>query len=284
MPDDLAGERRRVIVRKIRRSRRRYPAVWSRLIGEWRTADRDSVWLTYSANYLLFTAGVRWAIDPFSLLNRTGGGGRLDFARDLAGLDVVVLTHGHSDHLDFRLLSEIRALPLAWVIPDFLQARVVQRTGLPPESILTPQAGQPVSFGGLRLTPFNSLHIHPEGGLPEMGFLAEFNGRRWLFPGDIRTYDPRQLPAFGRLNGVFAHLWLGKSAALMDPPPRLEEFCRFHASLQPGQIVVAHLDELGREPEDFWTMDHYRRAAGRLNEIAPEIKVSFARTGQRRWL
>ncbi len=281
---DLVGKRRQTIARKIRRSRRNYPAVWSRIINEWRADARDAVWLMYSANYLLFTAGVRWAVDPVSLLNRTGGGEPFDFACDLAGLELVVLTHAHSDHLDFRLLSAIRALPATWVIPDFLQEKVVQQTGLAPERILTPQSGVPVAFGGLRLTPFPSLHYHPEGGVPEMGFLAEFNGRRWLFPGDIRTYDAKQLPAFGRLDGVFAHLWLGKSAALTDPPPLLEEFCRFYTILQPRQILITHLDELGREPEDFWTLGHYRRAAGRLSGIAPEIRVSSARTGQRRRL
>lgn len=284
MPVDPRAGRRRAIIRKIQRERQRYPSVWSRLIGEWQSAARDSVWLMYSASYLLITAGVRWAVDPVSLLNRTGGGGELDFARDLAGLELVVLTHAHSDHLDFPLLTAIRDMPLTWIIPDFLREKVVQETGLPTERILTPQAGIPIIIGGLRLTPFNSLHIHPKGGLPEIGFLAEFNRRRWLFPGDIRTYDATQLPDFGRLDGVFAHLWLGKSAALIDPPPRLEEFCRFYASFRPGQILITHLDELGRELEDFWTLEHYQQAAGRLKQIAPEIRVSSARVGQRRRL
>jgi hypothetical protein len=283
MPIDPAIGRRDAIARKIQRERRRYPVIWARLIGEWRGADRDAAWLTYSANYLLHTAGVRWGLDPFSLLTRVGGE-QPDFVRDLAGMELVVLTHAHSDHIDEPLLSAIRDFPLTWLIPDFLQKRVIQVTGLPPERILTPRAGHPIVFGGLRLTPFNSLHLHPEGGLPEMGYLAEFNGKRWLFPGDIRTYDAGQLPVFGRLDGVVAHLWLGKSSALMSPPPRLEEFCNFHAGLKPREIVVTHLEDLGREPEDYWTLAHYRQAARLIKKLAPAIDVSSARTGQRKLL
>lgn len=283
MAHDLAAARRKSIALKICREQQRYPTVWSRLTGEWRADGKDAVWLTYSANYLINTAGVRWAIDPFSLTTRVGGG-QPDFARDLAGLELVFLTHAHSDHLDFNLLSAIRELPAVWLIPEFLQERVIQETGLSREWILTPRAGEPVVFGGVKLTLFDSLHLHPEGGLPEMGCLAEFGQKRWLFPGDIRTYDRSRLPDFGPLDGVFAHLWLGKAGALLDPPPRLEEFCCFYAGLQPQEVVITHLEDLGREPEDYWTLAHYRQAARRLKEISPGVKVRSARTGQRRRL
>ena len=39
-----------------------YPGLWKRMTFEWRAEnDRDYAWLTYSANYLLRTAGIRWA-------------------------------------------------------------------------------------------------------------------------------------------------------------------------------------------------------------------------------
>lgn len=282
MSVDLVSRRRAAIKRKIRAANQKYPFLWRRMIQEWRKDEAvDALWLTYSANYLLRTAGVRWALDPFSLLTRTGGAGQPDFAGNLAGLQLVVLSHAHADHFDPNLLAAIADLPLAWVVPEFMLERLLRTAALPMEHVVIPRIGAPVSIGGLTLTPFESLHIHPLGGLPEIGYLAEFSGKRWLFPGDIRSYHFEQLPDFGRLDGVLAHLWLGKACALLDDPPRLEEFCRFFARLAPRRIVVAHLDEMGREAEDYWTQDHYRMAASWLGKNSPEIDISYAMTGQR---
>ena len=51
-----------------------YPAIWDRIIAEWKSTDTgDHAWLTHSANYLLNTAGVRWALDPLALPARLPG-------------------------------------------------------------------------------------------------------------------------------------------------------------------------------------------------------------------
>ena len=43
-----------------------YPGVWNKVIEEWNRGDvGNSARLTYAANYLLLTNGVRWAIDLF---------------------------------------------------------------------------------------------------------------------------------------------------------------------------------------------------------------------------
>jgi hypothetical protein len=262
-----------------------YPAAWERMTAEWaRPEGDDRAWLLYSANYLLRTGGVRWALDPLSLRRRLPSAPAVEPAA-LAALDLIVLSHRHADHFDPQLLRELKACSARWVIPEFMHAHV-QDLDLPAERVIVPQPLEPLRFGGLTLTPFEGLHLEadasrPDGqrGVPAMGYLAEFHGKRWLFPGDTRTYDAGRLPRFGALDGLFAHVWLGRSAALEPEPPLLESFCRFCLDLQPGRIVLTHLDEWGRAEPERWGVHHARQAMMRLQALAPEVPVRFARMG-----
>jgi len=127
---DLAFQRRKTI--------EKYPEIWERIIFEWKSSQKDRFWLTYSANYLLHTAGVKWAIDPYSLFTRIGGGEPPVFSQDLRSLQLVVLTHSHSDHLHLNLIAAIQDLPIYWVIPEFLLAKVNAFIDLPSERIIVP--------------------------------------------------------------------------------------------------------------------------------------------------
>jgi hypothetical protein len=258
-----------------------YPSLWREVVSDWQVEQHDAIWLTYAANYLLHTGSTRWAIDPFSLCTRLKLDIQPDFLADLQELQLVVLTHAHADHLDLNLITALRDLPITWVIPSFMLERVQQAASLPEEKIIIPQPGIPIQFSDLALTPFEALHMRGNNGVPEMGYLAEFNNKRWLFPGDTRVYDPARLPSFGKLNGVFAHLWLGKARALDEPPPLLEAFCDFFIALQPGRIIVTHLEELGRKADDFWTENHYQLVRQRINELEPEIAVTSLMMGQK---
>lgn len=248
-----------------------YPALWRRITQEWQQPGPDDrAWLTYSANYLLRTGGVRWAIDPLRLSWRVSAAAPVA-ACDLAGAAFVLLTHRHADHLDLDLLAALAAFPIYWVTPPAL-LETVQRAGLRRERILTPVCGQPLLLNGVRITPFDGLHWEagPDGdrrGVPATGYLAEFGGRRWLFPGDTRCYDPAGLPDFGALDGVFAHVWLGRGAALDEPPPLLDDFCRFCLALKPRRIVLAHLYEFGRDASDFWDATHAARVHAHLEAL-----------------
>ena len=95
-----------------------YPRLWRDLVSTW-GSDRpgDTAWLMYSANYLLRTAGVRWAIDPVRLEHRLPGAPSVDYTGGLSALSFVVLTHRHSDHLDIPLIRSLAHLPIAWVVP-----------------------------------------------------------------------------------------------------------------------------------------------------------------------
>jgi hypothetical protein len=281
MPNDLYAQKQAEIQQKILTTVAAYPSLWKNVISDWQTEQSDALWLTFAANYLLHTGKTCWAIDPYSLYTRLKLNAQLDFAKDLQGLQLVVLTHAHADHLDLNLITAIRDLPIIWVIPAFMLERVQQTAHLPEKNIIIPQPGSPIKFSDLTLIPFEALHIHGNNGVPELGYLAEFSGKRWLFPGDTRVYDPARLPSFGSLDGAFAHLWLGKACALEDAPPKLEAFCNFFCALQPTRIIITHLEELGRKADDFWTESHYQQVKQQFAAINPEISVNSLRIGQK---
>ena len=124
--------------------------------------------------------------------------------------------------------------------------------------------------------------IHRDGrlkGVPALGYLVECNGRRWLFPGDTRTYNAVQLPAFSDIDVVFAHLWLGRGAALADPPPQIDSFCRFFLETGARQVILTHLNELGRDANDYWGATHVALVRNKLREIGANIPVSHLLMG-----
>ena len=67
----------------------------------------------------------------------------------------------------------------------------------------------------------------------------------------------------------FAHLWLGRHCAQKDEPPLLDDFCRFFVAFDPGRIVIAHLEELGRKADDYW--DVYAALTEGLKKIGRNV-------------
>lgn len=265
---------------------RRYPEMWQALIDEWKQpGSGDAAWLMYSANYLFHTNGIRWAIDPLTLNRRVPDAPRMNLVEDLKDLSFILLTHSHKDHLDLPLLTEMKDLPVRWIVPEFLLPLTAE-AGLNEKRLIVPMACEPVEIDGVRITVFDGLHWEhlPGGevrGVPALGCLAEFNGKRWLIPGDTRSYDASQLPSFGALDGVFAHLWLGRGLALQKEPLLLEAFCRFFLACDTPRIIVTHLEEFGRDANDYWDVYHFQLAAQRFAEISPDVQVTCARMGDK---
>ena len=265
---------------------RAYPAVWSRMIAEWNSpGPGDRAWLLYAANYLFRTAGVRWALDPLTLGWRLPGAAQVAARTDLARLSFVLLSHEHTDHLDSDLIHLLADLPIQWVVPEFL-AGIVRKAGLPAERIRPARSLVPIELSGMRITPFDGQHWEldprfPGGrrGVPSAGYLVEWPGRRWLFPGDTRSYDASRLPDFGALDGVFAHLWLGRNRAGEALPPLLSEFCRHFLAIPARRIVLTHLEEFSRPPGAYWDERHAQLVADWYREHAPGRKVAACRMG-----
>jgi hypothetical protein len=237
--------------------------------------------LTYSANYLLHTAGLKWAIDPFHLSARLDGLDQPDYAVDLNGISVIVLTHIHADHVDWQLIQSLSKRKIKWVIPDPMLDLIMSEIELPLEDIIVPKNHCLIRVGPLSLHPFDGLHFRGQNGVSETGYLAEFNGKKWLFPGDTRKYDARQIPEMPDLNGMVVHLWLGKGSAARQTPPLLKEFCDFCRDILPENLLITHLYELGRDEHDLWDLRHYQLVVNQLaNDIHP-MQIRVARMGDR---
>jgi hypothetical protein len=164
---------------------------------------------------------------------------------------------------------------------------MVEQAGISRNKIIVPKPLERLEILGTGITPFNGLHWEndpgkPEGrrGVPSTGYLVEFNGKRWLFPGDTRTYNSCELPVFGDVDGAFVHLWLGRGGALQKEPPLLESFCRFCMELQSQRIIITHLQELGRDANDIWDAGHFRQVKLYLQASAPYLGVQSALMGE----
>lgn len=270
------------ISRNLENAKSSYPDLWQRVTDAWAgSSTGDYVWLTYSANYLLACGDFKWAIDPFSMSSRIQGMDPQNYQRDLARLSLIVLTHEHNDHLDLELLSALDPIKIQWVIPQYLIEKVGNLIEITQENMTLPFSGTPLHMGPVTLTPFDSLHFHETNGVPETGYLLEVSNKRWLFPGDVRNYDYKKLPDFGKLDGVFAHLWMGKSKALDEIPPYLDDFCDFFSAFDTQRLVVTHMNEYGRDGSNLWSELHFKMVKTSIQTRKPNLVITKALMGDR---
>jgi hypothetical protein len=260
-----------------------YPGRWGRMIREW-CAPRmdDAAWLTYSANYLFNTHGLKWAVDPVLLSNRIPEVPVLDVTHDLADLEFVLLSHAHSDHRDIALWSQLQNSRCHWIVPDHMTDFFAHEVSVSDSAYSVAIPGKDIAVSGVRIVPFEAPHYErlETGGtnhVDSTGYLVEVAGDSYLFPGDIRTYDPLCLKPFRDVSAVFAHVFLGRSSAVVCDPPLLEAFVDFYLSCHPKKIVLSHLSELGRDPENCWLSSHaqavakaFRTADSNVEIVTPE--------------
>jgi L-ascorbate metabolism protein UlaG (beta-lactamase superfamily) len=169
------------------------------------------LWWLGQAGFVLRGGGATVLVDPYL----TSAGARRfppPFpAADAAGVDAVLVTHEHGDHLDVDVArgfaeagSEAR-----WVVPE---PAVDQLTslGIRRELIEPAQPGRPVTIGSVRVDPLAAHHgvdmtdaygtgAELSGGLVRfLGYLVDLGGTRvyrsttpataWPIPGSGRSW------------------------------------------------------------------------------------------------
>jgi len=237
------------------------------MICEWRAPrTTDAVWLTYSANYLFNTHGLKWAVDPVFLNNRVPEAQALDASRDMIDLEFVLLTHAHVDHVDVVLWSQVKESRCHWIVPEHMTDFFARETSLSDSDFTVAVPGRAIVVAGVSIMPFKAPHYERRAGreinhVDSTGYFVETSSGSYLLPGDIRTYDPECLQPFANVSAVFAHVFLGRSAAVACNPPLLDTFVDFYLSCRPKKIVLSHLYELGRETEDCWLTSHAKIVA-----------------------
>lgn len=257
-----------------------YDARWQRMLHQWNTAKQGNfAWLMYSANYLFNNHGLKWALDPMLLRNRVPESFAPDAARDMRDLAFVLLTHSHEDHVDRELWARLINSNCHWIVPEHMLDLFLAATGKAAQGKHTVAvSGREINLHGASIIPFDAFHGEYKSGqvfqkVPATGYHMRAGGTTLLFPGDVRTYNPTFLKPFAGASTVFAHLFLGRSSALMSSPPLLAAFITFYLASRPQKIVLSHLYEFGRDPVDCWRADHAEMVAQAFAAAAPGIAV-----------
>lgn len=239
-----------------------YLARWQAMIDAWRRpAASPKMWLMYAANYLFNTGGVRWALDPLRP-NRLLPDLPVEVPTEaLRELSFVLLTHSHTDHYDPDLLRTLSGSRVRFVVPEPMLEQFDAQVHPDPDQIVVARSGSPLTLDGVRIEPFNGWHWaqQPDGrrtGMDATGYRVWVAGAHWLFPGDVRTYRPDALKPYAPVDCLFAHLWLGRGCALIQQPPLCQAFVDFVLACRPRTLVLSHLYELSRQPEDMWHRRH----------------------------
>lgn len=175
------------------------------------------------------TSGGRILIDPFLTGNPLAAAAPGDVAADL-----IVVTHGHADHVgDAASISELTGAKVVSSpeICGWLEQRGAETHGM--------NIGGPYTFpaASISFTPAWHSSALPDGtygGMP-MGVVLEHEGKRLYHAGDTALFSDMQL--IGRGGLAAALLPIGGNFT-MDPAQALDAV-RF---LQPDIVIPVHYD------------------------------------------
>lgn len=160
------------------------------------------LWWLGQAGFLLRGGGASLLVDPYLT---TAGARRFPPpfpAADAAGVDAVLVTHEHGDHLDIdvaRAFAEAGS-PARWVVPEPVADRL-ESLGIRRELIEPAQPGRPVTVGPVRIDPLPAHHgvdmadaygtgAELSGGLVRfLGYVVDLGGTRVYHSGDCLAYD-----------------------------------------------------------------------------------------------
>jgi L-ascorbate metabolism protein UlaG (beta-lactamase superfamily) len=114
---------------------------------------------------------------------------------DLTGLNVILVTHQHADHVDLQRLPALLEInPQAKLYAEPQAAAALEEAGIGAELTV---AGEVLTFGPVRVTPVGQMHALINVALPRVGNLGvvlRAEGEPSLFhPGDAYDAEPGQV-------------------------------------------------------------------------------------------
>ena len=135
---------------------------------------------------LVDTGGIRILIDP---------GGFSPGIADVTGINVILVTHQHADHVDLqRLPVVLEANPQARMYAEPQAAAVMEEAGIAAEHLVS---GEALTFGRVQVTPVGERHALINEALPRVGNLGvvlRSEGEPGFFhPGDAYDAEPGRI-------------------------------------------------------------------------------------------
>lgn len=239
--------------------------------------------LIQSSSFLFCSDGFRWGMDvAFRGAYRLAKTPK-QAATLLADLDLMIISHGHSDHFEERTVRALAQNPTQWIIPDFLAEEALSR-GIAREKMITARVGETIRVGPLSICPFLGKHFRPftGKGIDEYGYhISVENGPSMAFPVDTRDFSLRDIPNLPKADYCFANVWLGDSCGnATDHGERLAEFARFMLHFSEKNILFAHLYECDRKEKDMWRDEHAELLADTIHQINSETCTIIPHSGE----
>ncbi|MGH3083850.1 MAG: MBL fold metallo-hydrolase [Gaiellaceae bacterium] len=192
----------------------------------------------------------------------------------LRGLDAVLLSHAHWDHLDLPSLERLgKELPI--VCPGGLAALLRRKRFT---RVTTLEVGEEVTIGALSVQAVHAEHDGsrgPLGAAGELGFVIT-GSRTVYFAGDTDLFD--DLASMGPVDAALVPVagWGSKVGPGHLDPERAAEAVR---RLQPRVAIPIHwgtLAPIGRVPD----LESPHEFARLLSELAPIVEVRVLEPGE----
>lgn len=180
---------------------------------------------------------------------------------ELRGVDLLLATHAHSDHLDPGSIGRIMALnpDCTLICPKNIIPRALER-GADKDHIEGMMAFDKKRFGSVIVEMLPSAHeelnVGPDGDTPYAGYIIEMEGMRLYHSGDCVPYD-----------GLAEILRERSVDAAMLPVNGRDEYRRKNGV--PGNFTVEEAAELCIEAEIEFLIPHHF-GLFEFNTIAPE--------------
>jgi len=111
--------------------------------------------------------------------------------KDLKGIDVVLITHEHTDHIHIDSLKDIlNNNPNAKVITISSVAPMLDQAGIAHQLM---EHGQNQTIGNVLIEAFGKLHARFHATMPDVANTGFFIANRFFYPGDAFTDPGKQV-------------------------------------------------------------------------------------------